>query len=154
MKGPSESVEQDAGVFVGLVIHCFEVLGGHAPELMPASLEWALPPRLASTGYMAMHGGLEGWVALSLSDQVGQGMLQAMGESERGEAALLDLTAELAGVITSNARAHFGTRLEVEPPVATRTALLPDGLREPQVAFKLPFRWQGEDAFLLVAFVN
>lgn len=148
----SAATEQDAGVFVGLVTRCFEVSGGTAPELLPASLEWALPEPLDTTGYMPVEGSLQGWIALSLSDRLAVALLETMGESQRDEAALLDLTAELAGMITSNAREHFGARLKVSPPFATRDAGLPAGLSSPRVAFKLPFRWRGDDAFLLVAF--
>jgi hypothetical protein len=146
--GPSV---QDAGVFIGLISHYFVVTGGTEPQLLPPTLEWQSPARLASTGYIPVSGSLNGWIAVSLPDRMLENLLAAVGEDRRDEAALLDLTGEMVNVITSNARAHFGARLHVEPPVATREPTAPSSLPEPAVSFKLPFRWKGDDAFLLVA---
>ncbi len=145
------TIEQDAGVFFGLVTRYFEVVGGSAPEFLAPSLEWQSPPRLGLNGYMAVAGAFEGWVAFSLPQTMVAGLLTALGETVHDEATFLDLVAEMTGVITSNARAHFGERLRVSPPVATRDNALPAGLLPPPVALKLPFRWQGEEAFLLLA---
>lgn len=148
------SVERDAGVFVDMVARCFEVSGGVAPELTPASLEWSMPEPLDTTGYMAVSGNLHGWIALSLSDELAIALLEVMGETQHDETALLDLTAELTGVITSNAREHFGARMQVLPPQSTRTRSLPPGFEAPPIFFKLPFNWRGDEAFLLVAFYS
>lgn len=148
------STERDAGVFIDMVIRCFELSGGVAPELLPASLEWSLPEYLDTTGIMAVSGNLHGWIALSLSDELAIALLGVMGETQHDETALLDLTAELTGVITSNARAHFGARLQVHPPMSFRTKDLPDGFEIPPIVFKLPFQWRGDEAFLLVAFYS
>lgn len=149
-----EPSEKDAGVFVDLISHYFTVTGGAKPDLLVPTLELQVPEKLASTGYMPVRGSLNGWIAVSLPDSMLCHLLEAVGEERRDEAALLDLTAEMLNTITSNARAHFGARLQVEPPVATREHTPPHGLPQPSLSFKLPFRWKGDDAYLLIALQN
>jgi len=146
--------ERDASVFIELVSHYFTVTGGAKPELLPPSLELQPPDRLASTGYMPVSGSLNGWIAVSVPDTMLCHLLEAVGEDRRDETALLDLTAEMLNVITSNARSHFGARLHVEPPLATRDRATPGHLPTTPLSFKLPFRWRGDDAFLLLALQN
>lgn len=149
-----EPSERDAGVFVDLISHYFTVTGGAKPDLLVPSLELQAPERLASTGYMPVRGSLNGWIAVSLPDSMLCRLLEAVGEERRDEAALLDLTAEMVNVITSNARSHFGARLHVEPPVATRDRTAPANLPDTSLSFKLPFRWKGDDAYLLISLQN
>lgn len=149
-----EPSERDAGVFIELISHYFTVTGGTKPTLLPPTLELQTPDKLASTGYMPVRGSLNGWIAVSLPDSMLNHLLEAVGEDRRDEAALLDLTAEMVNVITSNARSHFGARLQVEPPIATRDRATPAHLPPASVSFKLPFRWKDDDAFLLLALQN
>ncbi|HLP09464.1 MAG TPA: chemotaxis protein CheX [Opitutaceae bacterium] len=143
--------ENALGILIGHVCRYFETLGGARPELGEASLELRPPERLARTGYMAVSGAAEGWIALSLPDPLLHRILDLLGEPQRDAAALLDLVAEMAGVITSNARAECGDRLRVAPPFALSSADPEPPLRQPSCAFKLPFRWERHDAFLLIA---
>jgi hypothetical protein len=149
-----EPSERDACVFVELISHFFTVTGGAKPELLPPSLELQVPDKLASTGYIPVRGSLNGWIAVSLPDSMIDHLLAAVGEDRRDEAVRLDLTGEMVNVITSNARAHFGARLHVEPPIATRERGTPGQLPPTALSFKLPFRWKGDDAFLLLALQN
>lgn len=149
--GPSE---QDAGVFIGLIGHYFSVTGGSEPELLPPSLEWQMPARLDCTGYMAVSGSVNGWIAISMPDRMLDGLLERMGEEQRDDTTRLDLTAEMVSTITSNARSHFGARLQVRPPVAGRRDDQGAQFPAPSVSFKLPFRWKGDEGYLLVAFQN
>lgn len=151
---PADPSEQDAGVFIGLISHYFSVTGGSAPELLPPTLEWRLPARLDCTGYMPVRGSLNGWIAISMPDRMLNGLLERIGEDQRDEATRLDLTAEMVNVITSNARAHFGPRLELSPPIAGRRDEQAQKFPAPDVSFKLPFRWKGDEGYLLVAFRN
>lgn len=153
MTAPDPSAK-DAGVFIGLVSRYFAVTGGSEPELLPPTLEWQLPPRLDCTGYMSVRGSLNGWIAISMPDRMLDSLLEKIGEDQRDEAARLDLTAEMVNVITSNARAHFGPRLQLKPPVAGRNHEQLENFPAPSVSFKLPFRWKGDEGFLLVAFQN
>ncbi len=146
--------EKDAGVFIGLISHYFSVTGGSEPELLPPSLEWQLPPRLDCTGYMSVRGSLNGWIAISMPDRMLDELLARIGEDQRDDTTRLDLTAEMVNTITSNARSHFGPRLELEPPVAGHHDERAGQFPAPAVSFKLPFRWHGDEAFLLVALQN
>jgi hypothetical protein len=146
--------EKDAGVFIGLISRYFSVTGGSEPELLPPSLEWQVPPRLDCTGYMPVRGALNGWIAISMPDRMLDGLLDKLGEPQRDVATRLDLTAEMANTITSNARAHFGPRLQLTPPVAGRRDEQGEKFPPPPVSFRLPFRWKGDEGFLLVALQN
>lgn len=146
--------EKDAGVFIGLISRYFSVTGGSEPELLPPTLEWQLPARLDCTGYMPVRGSLNGWIAISMPDRMLDALLQRLGENQRDDAARVDLTAEMVNVITSNARAHFGPRMQLSPPVAGRGTTPDERFPSPPVSFKLPFRWQGDEGYLLVAFQN
>lgn len=150
----AEPNERDAKVFIELISHYFTVTGGAAPELLAPTLELQAPEKLASTGYIPVSGSLNGWIAVSLPDTMIDRLLAAVGEDRRDEAVRLDLTGEMVNVITSNARAHFGARLHVEPPIATRERATPAHLPPVSLSFKLPFRWKGDDAFLLLALQN
>ena len=143
--------EQALGIFIGHVCRYFEQLGGSRPQLLEPVLERHPSPRLANTGYMAVAGAAEGWIALSLSDPMLHRLLENVGEPLRDRAALLDLTAEMAGTITSLARAEYGERLRVAPPFAIDAAAAEPSLPRPPVSYKLPFRWENQDAYLRIA---
>ena len=100
---------------------------------------------------MAISGAADGWIALSMPDPMLHRLLEQVGESLRDQAALLDLTAEMAGSITSNARAEYGERLRVAPPFAINCADPEPALPQPPVSLKLPFSWENHEAFLLIA---
>ncbi len=156
MSAPASDVhlERELDAFIGIVRHYFLRVGGSAPEMLTAELEWQPSPRLAKTGYMIVGGLVDGWVAISLPDAMLLHLLERLGEPLRDEAALLDLSAEMASVITSNARAHFGERLRVAPPVAVRHTDPDPALGQPGVCFKLPFRWQQQEGFLRIALLS
>lgn len=147
---PKHPPEQAMTTFIGLVRSYFQAIGGSAPKLLDASLEWTPPPRFDKTGYMPVSGVFDGWIALSLPDAMLRRLLTLLGETLHDEANLLDLVAEITSVITSNARAHFGEHLRLAPAVACRSNE-PAPLPHPPVSFKLPFRWHDEEGFLLVA---
>lgn len=147
----SPTPENALGIFVRHVCRYFECTGGAQPQMLDASLELHAAPRLAKTGYMAVSGAAEGWIALSMPDPMLHRLLERMGEPLRDRAALLDLTAEMAGAITSNARAEFGERLRVSPPFALDGADPEPALPQPPVSLKLPFRWENHEAFLVIA---
>jgi hypothetical protein len=143
--------ERELAVFIDLVAHYFKTVGGSAPAFFAPSLEAALPAQLDCTGYMPVTGRLTGWIALSLPAALLRALLSHMGETQHDEAAQLDLVAEMAGTITSNAREHFGERLYVQPPLAASADEFPGELVPPPLSFRLPFEWSGEKAYLLVA---
>lgn len=143
--------ENAVSTLVGHVCRYFERVGGVGPELLAPSIERGRAARLAKTGYMAVSGAAEGWVALSMPDRMLHGLLDRMGEPLRDSAALLDLTAEMAGAITSNARAEYGERLRVAPPFAIEATASDPALVHPPLVLKLPFRWGEAEAFLLIA---
>ena len=91
------------------------------------------------TGAGTGAGAAEGWIALSLPDAMLHRLLDLIGEPQRDTIALLDLVAEMAGVITCNARAEYGEKLRVAPPFAVSAADPEPPLSRPPCAFKLPF---------------
>jgi hypothetical protein len=143
----SFETERELAVFIGVIGRYFQTVGGSLPAFLAPSLELTVPPRLACTGYMPVSGRLTGWIALSLPSDLLRALLHHMGEDQHDEAAQLDLVAE----ITSNAREHFGEHLRVAPPLAAVAADFPDELSAPPLSLRLPFQWQGADAFLLIA---
>lgn len=149
--GPALTVENALGTFVGHVCRYFERVGGSRPQMLEPVLERRPSPRLANTGFMAVAGAAEGWIALSMPDPMLHRLLARLGETLRDRAALLDLTAEMAGAITSQARAEYGERLRVQPPFALDAAAPEPALPVPPVSLKLPFRWEEQDAYLRIA---
>jgi chemotaxis protein CheX len=143
--------ERELAVFIDLVARYFQTVGGSAPAFFAPSLEAELPAQLDCTGYMPVTGRLTGWISLSLPSALLRALLSRMGEDQHDEAAQLDLVAEMAGTITSNAREHFGERLYVQPPLASAANAFPGELVPPPLSFRLPFEWSGEQAYLLVA---
>ena len=143
--------EHDLGVFIGIVRDYFTTVGGSAAELLNPTLEWITPARLDTTGYIPVAGGLNGWIGVSLPDSMLRGLLERIGEPRHDDEACRDFAAEMTSVITGNARAHFGPRLRLSPPVAARHDDPPPDLPQPRMSLKLPFRWQGDHGFLLVA---
>ena len=147
----SHETERELAVFIGTIGRYFHTVGGALPDFHSPSLELSLPPRLACTGYMPVSGRLDGWIALSLPSDLLRALLHHMGEDQHDEAAQLDLVAEITSTLTSNARAHFGEHLRVAPPLAAIAGDFPKELTAPPLSFRLPFQWQGADAFLLIA---
>ncbi len=143
--------ERELAVFIGTIGHYFQTVGGALPDFHSPTLELDLPARLDCTGYMPVSGRLDGWIALSLPSPLLRTLLTHMGEEQHDEAAQLDLVAEITSTLTSNAREHFGEHLRVAPPLAALAADFPDELTAPPLSFRLPFQWQGADAFLLIA---
>ena len=143
--------ERELAVFIGAIGHYFQTVGGALPAFRTPTLELILPARLDCTGYMPMSGRLTGWIALSLPSDLLRALLHHMGEDQHDEAAQLDLVAEITGTLTSNAREHFGEHLLLSPPLAARADAFPEELAAPPLSFRLPFQWQGADAFLLIA---
>ncbi len=150
MSTPYET-ERELAVFIGTIGHYFQTVGGSLPDFHSPTLELNLPARLDCTGYMPVSGRLDGWIALSLPASLLRTLLTHMGEELHDEAAQLDLVAEITSTLTSNAREHFGEHLHVAPPLAALAADFPDELATPPLSFRLPFNWQGTDAFLLIA---
>ena len=147
----SHESERALAVFIGTVGHYFKTVGGALPDFLAPTLELALPARLDCTGYMPVSGRLTGWIALSLPSSLLRALLHHLGEDQHDESAQLDLVAEITSTLTSNAREHFGEHLHVAPPVATRADDFPDELPAPPLSLRLPFQWQGANAFLLIA---
>lgn len=147
----SFETERELAVFIGTVGHYFQTVGGALPAFLAPTLELVVPPRLACTGYMPVSGRLTGWIALSLPSELIRALLHHLGEDQHDEEAQLDLVAEITSTLTSNAREHFGEHLRVAPPLATRADDFPGELSAPPLSLRLPFHWQGADAFLLIA---
>jgi len=147
----SFETERELAVFIGTIGHYFKTVGGALPDFLAPTLELALPAHLDCTGYMPVSGRLDGWIALSLPSGLLRALLSHMGEEQHDETAQLDLVAEIASTLTSNAREHFGEHLRVSPPLAAVANEFPDELTAPPLSFRLPFQWHGADAFLLIA---
>ncbi len=143
--------ERELAVFIGTIGRYFQTVGGALPAFLSPTLELILPARLDCTGYMPVSGRLTGWIALSLPSDLLRALLRHMGEEQHDEAAQLDLVAEITSTLTSNAREHFGEHLRVAPPLAALAGDFPRELAPPPLSFRLPFQWQGADAFLLIA---
>ena len=143
--------ERDLAVFIDFVVRYFKTVGGSAPEFLDPTLETGLPGQLDWTGYMPVTGRLTGWIGLSLPSVLLDALLGRMGEVRRDGEARSDLVAEITGTITSNAREHFGERFLVHPPLAAAGDAFPSELVAPPLSFRLPFAWEKEEGYLLVA---
>jgi len=147
----SFETEHELAVFIGTIGRYFQTVGGTLPAFLAPTLELTVPPRLACTGYMPVSGRLTGWIALSLPSDLLRALLHHLGEDQHDEAAQLDLVGEITSTLTSNAREHFGEHLRVAPPLSAVAADFPGELTAPPLSLRLPFQWQGADAFLLIA---
>ena len=61
-----------------------------------------------------------------------------------------DAVGEIASMISSNAREHFGPRLEISVPRSLAGGE-PEGLALAPTRFVLPIGWDDQEAFLVIA---
>lgn len=143
--------ERDIAAIAGLVVSYFRTLTGTEARFLPATIEADAPEAPEFSGRMDVEGGCEGWLSIGLSRELLGGLLESIGERRRDDEALLDMTAELAGTIVSNARAHFGSHLRVRPPHSAAGDWAGGWAGRPPLLCVLPFLWCEHQGCLVVA---
>jgi len=148
---PAPPAAEDLAVFAPMAHRYFETITGDAPAFGEPSLELGTPPLAHLSGFIPVGGSVNGWVALTFGTDMADELLESLDEPTHDEETRLDLIGEVASTIASNARAHFGKRLSIEPARATAGALMPGDLPAPPMIFHAPFVWRGRDAALLIS---
>ena len=114
--------------------------------LKGASLDLSTPVFLDYTGLIEITGQHCGNVYLTMSREMVVTLTRAMGEEKASEETLRDAVGEIASIISSNAREHFGPLLGISVPrsltgaESSRLALAP-------MRFVLPMGLRDEEAF-------
>ena len=135
-----------------VVANCrfFEKVAPDQLVLRNASLDLSTPVFLDYTGLIEITGQHRGNVYLTMPRDMVVSLTRAMGEEETSDETLRDAVGEIASMISSNAREHFGPRLGISVPrslIGEESA----GLHLAPMRFVLPMGLRDEEAFLVIA---
>ncbi len=143
--------EPDIKVFVDAILRFFRQLSDEGATVRSAYLadEQNLPPIYDYTGIIAVHGGFKGHIYFSASRTMLALLILSMGENLQ-EAHFLDMVGEVANTFSGNARQHFGSALDIAPPINIRGR--PEVISSNTRArpYVVPFVWKGQEAVLVV----
>ena len=113
---PTTLTEEELNFFVDANCRFFEKVVPAQIVLKDPSIEFADPTFLDYTGLIGITGRHRGNVYLTMPRAMVAALTRAMGERDESEATLRDAVGEIASMISSNAREHFGPRLEISVP--------------------------------------
>ena len=142
--------EDELNFFVDANCRFFEKIVPDQIVLKDPSIEFAEPRFLDYTGVIEVGGRHSGNVYLTMPRALVVTLTRAMGERDDSEETLRDAVGEMASMISSNAREHFGPRLEVSVP-RSLVGEEPGSFVLAPTRFVLPIGWQDQEAFLVIA---
>ena len=147
---PAMLTEEELNFFVDANCRFFEKVAPAQIVLKDPSIEFADPTFLDYTGLIGITGRHRGNVYLTMPRAMVATLTRAMGEHDASEETLRDAVGEIASMISSNAREHFGPRLEISVPRSLAGGE-PEGLALAPTRFVLPIGWDDQEAFLVIA---
>ena len=147
---PAILSESELNFFVDANCRFFEKVAPNQLVLKDPSIEFSEPVFLDFTGLIEITGRHRGNVYLTMPRAMAVTLTQAMGEHETSEETLRDAVGEVASMISSNAREHFGPKLEISVP-RSLSGTDSSGLDLAPTRFVLPIGWKDEEAFLVIA---
>ncbi len=142
--------EAELNYFVDANCRFFDKVAPGQLVLKDPSIEFSDPVFLDYTGMIEITGRPFGNVYLTMPRAMVVNLTQTMGEQEASDATLRDAVGEIASMISSNAREHFGSRLGISVP-RSLAGEEPAGLALAPTRFVLPIGWKDEEAFLVIA---
>ena len=147
---PAVLSESELNFFVDANCRFFDKVAPNQLVLKDPSIEFSEPVVLDFTGLIEITGRHRGNVYLTMPRAMAITLTQAMGEYEASEETLRDAVGEVASMISSNAREHFGPRLGVSVPRSLSGTTAVDFPLAP-TRFVLPIGWKDQEAFLVIA---
>ena len=147
---PTLLTEDELNFFVDANCRFFEKVAPAQIVLKDPSIEFADPTFLDYTGLIGITGRHRGNVYLTMPRAMVVTLTRAMGERDDSEETLRDAVGEIASMISSNAREHFGPRLEISVPRSLARDES-DCLALAPTRFVLPIGWEDQEAFLVIA---
>lgn len=147
----SAEVSESMVVFVKMMTHCLTTLSRVKPIFGDPSIELGLPGLFTYNGSICVEGPLNGWIALSIPKEFADDLLGFISEPSRDEDVRIDIAGEIANTVAANGREHFGNRLIIHPSLATGNGQLDPSLKDSSMVLKMPFKWHGHPASLLIS---
>ncbi len=143
--------EQNLQIFVSIITNYFNQFGGD--ELVvdtPYLLENQQPKVHDYTGVIGISGAQKGVVYFTATTALLSGILESMGEMDKGEDNLVDLAGEVANTVSGNARQDFGPEFHISVPFvfkgSPQSIILPKDGR----SFIIPVSWRGQIGEIVV----
>lgn len=109
--------EDELKLFVDSVRHYFKVSTGEDPKITSAYLATTEVDGHEFNGIVSFSGDYNGQVMVSMPGQLLREMLLLQGETDLGDANLLDAVGEIANTLAGNARKALGSGLNISVPV-------------------------------------
>ncbi|HSI85547.1 MAG: chemotaxis protein CheX [Candidatus Methylacidiphilales bacterium] len=134
-------------VFVQLICNYFTHSTRCSPQLGSPSIEFGTPRLLDYTGFIRFSGSSPGWIYISFTRPMAKTLLTRLGEQQQDSEMIRDAVGEIASIVTSNAREHFGSSFRVSLPIAISKGEdlpIPDGM--PQFAYDI--NWESHKGIL------
>lgn len=147
----STEVSKSLVVFIKMMTRCLTTISRVAPVFGNPSIELALPRLFTYNGLISVEGRLNGWIALSIPKEFADDLLSFISEPSREEDVRIDIAGEIANTVAANGREYFGKRLIIHPSLATGNGALDPSLKESSMILKIPFKWHGHPASLLIS---
>jgi CheY-specific phosphatase CheX len=147
----SSEVSESIVVFIKMMTRCLTTLSRVTPVFGDPSIELALPKLHQYSGFISVEGPINGWIGLSFPREFTDDLLSFIAEPSRDEDVRIDIAGEIANTVAANGREHFGRRLIIHPPLATGNGLIDPSLKESPMVLKIPFKWHGHPAILLIS---
>lgn len=149
-KMSSSETSESVSVFIKMMTRCLTTLSRVTPTFGDPSIELVLPRLHAYNGFITVDGPLNGWIGLSFPKEFADDLLSFISEPSRNEEIRIDIAGEIANTVAANGREHFGKRLTIHPPLATGNGLVDPSLKQSSMFLKIPFKWHGHPAILLI----
>ena len=147
----SAEVSESLVVFIKMMTNCLTTLSRVTPIFGDPSIELGLPRLFAYNGLICVEGPLNGWIALSIPKEFADDLLGFISEPSRDEEVRIDIAGEIANTVAANGREHFGNRLIIHPSLATGNGMLDPSLKHSSMVLKIPFKWHGHSASMLIS---
>ncbi|PTY02346.1 hypothetical protein DB346_09565 [Verrucomicrobia bacterium LW23] len=145
--GPSPMDDAQLAVFVQLICNYFSASTRSTPQLGSPSIEFGTPRLLDYTGFIRFSGASPGWIYISFTQPMARTLLTKLGEQQQDSEMIRDAVGEIASIVTSNAREHFGSSFRVSLPIAISKGEdlpIPEGM--PQFAYDI--NWESHKGIL------
>ncbi|MEM6822978.1 MAG: chemotaxis protein CheX [Verrucomicrobiota bacterium] len=148
-----ELTEKDLEKFIEIACQCFQKLAPGMSAFVPNEPVIALNQTdfFDFTGVIELsQKGEQGKICLTMPESMIHELLGELGEDQRTEETSLDLIGELASIISSNAREHFGSTLGISIPQSL-TQSQTAGLQLAPMRFILPLSRNNLTSHLVIA---
>jgi len=142
--------ETELKVFIEAVSTYFARLTREPAVIRSSYLAETELPHFDYTGLITLSGRFRGCVYFSAPRRLVRELLLQMQEPDTCEQNLLDAVGEVANTISGNARAHFGSQLDISVPVAIKGMMAQIKTAIRTRPFAILLSWQEHEAVVVV----